>query len=105
MHSKFLIPLGPLLQAFFASLRNLAVEFGQYNIRANTIAPGLIKTDMAKALWENPDILKSVTATNPMRRIGEPDEIGGIAVMLASKAGTYINGQTIVADGGSTISG
>ena len=54
-------------------------------IIANTIAPGLIKTDMAKALWENPDILKSVTATNPMRRIGEPDEIGGIAVMLASK--------------------
>jgi NAD(P)-dependent dehydrogenase (short-subunit alcohol dehydrogenase family) len=91
--------------ADMALARNLAVEFGHYNIRANTIAPGLIKTDMAKALWENPDILKSVTATNPMRRIGEPDEIGGIAVMLASKAGTYINGQTIVADGGSTISG
>ena len=91
--------------ADMALARNLAVEFGQHNIRANTIAPGLIKTDMAKALWENPDILKSVTATNPMRRIGEPDEIGGIAVMLASKAGSYINGQTIVADGGSTISG
>ena len=84
-------------------VKNIAAEFGKNNIRANSIAPGLIKTDFAKALWENPDILKSVLTNTPMKRIGEPDEIAGVAVMLASKAGDYINGQTIVIDGGTTI--
>tara|TARA_B100001029_G_C15058567_1_gene456442 strand:+ start:1996 stop:2763 length:768 start_codon:yes stop_codon:yes gene_type:complete len=84
-------------------VKNLASEFGQFNIRANAIAPGLIKTDFAKALWENPEILKTVTSTVPMRRIGQPDEIAGVALMLASDAGSYINGQTIVVDGGMTI--
>ena len=85
-------------------VKNIAAEFGHKNIRANSIAPGLIKTDFAKALWENPEILKTVLGTTPMQRIGEPDEIAGIAVMLASEAGNYINGQTIVVDGGTTIS-
>ena len=85
-------------------VKNIAAEFGNKNIRANSIAPGLIKTDFAKALWENPDILKTVLGTTPMKRIGEPDEIAGVAVMLASDAGNYINGQTIVVDGGTTIS-
>ena len=85
-------------------VKNIAAEFGNKNIRANSIAPGLIKTDFAKALWENPDILKAVLSTTPMQRIGEPDEIAGVAVMLASDAGNYINGQTIVVDGGTTIS-
>ena len=85
-------------------VKNIAAEFGHKNIRANSIAPGLIKTDFAKALWENPEILKTVLRTTPMQRIGEPDEIAGIAVMLASEAGNYINGQTIVVDGGTTIS-
>tara|TARA_B100000035_G_C21010306_1_gene559302 strand:+ start:292 stop:1059 length:768 start_codon:yes stop_codon:yes gene_type:complete len=85
-------------------VKNIATEFGHKNIRANSIAPGLIRTDFAKALWENPDILKSVLSTTPMKRIGEPDEISGVAVMLASSAGNYINGQTIVVDGGTTIS-
>ena len=85
-------------------VKNIATEFGHKNIRANSIAPGLIKTDFAKALWQNPDILKSVLGTTPMQRIGEPDEIAGVAVMLASDAGNYINGQTIVVDGGTTIS-
>ena len=85
-------------------VKNIAAEFGHKNIRANSIAPGLIKTDFAKALWENPDILKTVLRTTPMQRIGEPDEIAGVAVMLASEAGNYINGQTIVVDGGTTIS-
>ena len=85
-------------------VKNIAAEFGHKNIRANSIAPGLIKTDFAKALWENPDILKTVLTNNPMQRIGEPDEVAGIAVMLASQAGSYINGQTIVVDGGTTIS-
>tara|TARA_A100001037_G_scaffold114855_1_gene104634 strand:- start:2330 stop:3097 length:768 start_codon:yes stop_codon:yes gene_type:complete len=85
-------------------VKNIAAEFGHKNIRANSIAPGLIKTDFAKALWENPDILNSVLSSTPMRRIGEPDEIAGVAIMLASDAGNYINGQTIVVDGGTTIS-
>ena len=84
-------------------VKNLASEYGQFNIRANAIAPGLIKTDFAKALWENPEILKRVTSTVPMRRIGMPNEIAGIALMLASEAGSYINGQTLVVDGGMTI--
>ena len=84
-------------------VKNIAAEFGHKNIRANSIAPGLIKTDFAKALWENPDILKTVLSSTPMQRIGVPDEIAGVAVMLASNAGNYINGQTIVVDGGTTI--
>ena len=84
-------------------VKNIAAEFGHKNIRANSIAPGLIKTDFAKALWENPDILKTVLSSTPMQRIGLPDEIAGVAVMLASEAGNYINGQTIVVDGGTTI--
>jgi NAD(P)-dependent dehydrogenase (short-subunit alcohol dehydrogenase family) len=84
-------------------VRNLAAEYGPMNVRVNAIAPGLIRTDFARALWENPDILKSVTATTPLRRIGEPEELGGIAVFLASKAGSYVTGQTFVIDGGTTI--
>jgi NAD(P)-dependent dehydrogenase (short-subunit alcohol dehydrogenase family) len=84
-------------------VKNIAAEFGNKNIRANSIAPGLIKTDFAKGLWENPDILNTVLQSNPMKRIGEPDEIAGAAIMLSSNAGSYINGQTIVIDGGTTI--
>ena len=84
-------------------VKNIAAEFGHKNIRANSIAPGLIKTNFAKALWENPDILKTVLSSTPMQRIGMPDEVAGVAVMLASNAGNYINGQTIVVDGGTTI--
>ena len=89
--------------ADFQLARNLAVEFGPHNIRVNCIAPGLIKTDFARALWENPETLKSSTARTPLGRIGEPDEIAGAAVFLASKAGAFISGQTIVIDGGATI--
>ena len=84
-------------------VKNIASEFGHCNIRANAIAPGLIKTDFAKALWDNPEILKVFTEKVPMKRIGEPEEIAGVALMLASDAGAYINGQTLVVDGGSTI--
>ena len=84
-------------------VKNYALEFGQYNIRTNAIAPGLFKTDFAKALWENPEILKQSTATCPMKRIGEPDEIGGAAVFLASKAGSFVNGHTLVIDGGTVV--
>jgi len=89
--------------ADFQLARNLAVEYGQHNIRVNCIAPGLIKTDFARALWEDPDILKRSTATAPLRRIGEPDEIAGAAVFLASPAGAFMTGQQIVIDGGTTI--
>jgi NAD(P)-dependent dehydrogenase (short-subunit alcohol dehydrogenase family) len=84
-------------------VKNIAAEFGKNNIRANSIAPGLIKTDFAKDLWSNPDILKTVLRSTPMGRIGIPDEIAGAAVLLASKSGEYINGQTIVIDGGTTV--
>ncbi len=83
--------------------RNLAHEYGPHNVRVNCIAPGLIKTDFAKALWEDPESLKRRTSTTPLRRIGEPDEIAGAAVFLASKAGSFVTGQTIVVDGGVTI--
>jgi NAD(P)-dependent dehydrogenase (short-subunit alcohol dehydrogenase family) len=83
--------------------RNLAVEFGPRNVRVNCIAPGLIKTDFAKALWEDPEMLKQRTGTTPLRRIGEPDEIAGAAIFLASAAGSFVTGQTIVVDGGVTI--
>ena len=83
--------------------RNIAVEYGPFNIRANAIAPGLVRTDFAKYLWENEDILRSATAGSALRRIGEPDEIAGAAVFLASNAGAFTTGQTIVCDGGATI--
>ena len=89
--------------ADFQLARNLAVEFGPHNIRVNCIAPGLIKTDFARALWENPETLKSSNARTPLGRIGVPDEIAGAAVFLASPAGAYMTGQTIVIDGGATI--
>src|SRR6266404_1903403 len=84
--------------------RNLACEYGKHNIRVNCIAPGLIKTDFAKALWDNPENLKASTARSPLLRIGVPDEIAGAAVFMASRAGDFMTGQTVVIDGGATIS-
>jgi NAD(P)-dependent dehydrogenase (short-subunit alcohol dehydrogenase family) len=84
--------------------RNLAVEWGPRNVRVNCLAPGIVRTDFARALWENPEIHKRAVAFCPLRRIGEPDEIAGAAVMLAGKGGRFITGQTIVIDGGVTVS-
>lgn len=89
--------------ADFQLARNYAVEYGQYNINTNCVAPGLIKTDFAKALWDNPKAAEAYNTSHPMRRMGEPDELAGAAILLASPAGRYINGQAIVVDGGSTI--
>jgi NAD(P)-dependent dehydrogenase (short-subunit alcohol dehydrogenase family) len=89
--------------ADFALARNLAVEWGPKNVRVNCIAPGLVKTDFARALWENPDVLARRTERTPLRRIGMPEEIGPIAAFLASPAASFITGQIIVADGGVTI--
>ena len=83
--------------------RNLALEFGPKGVTVNAICPGLVQTDFARALWENPDILKASTARAPLRRIGQPDEIAGMAVFLASKAGAFTTGQSIVIDGGATV--
>lgn len=83
--------------------RNLAVEWGPHNIRANCIAPGLIKTDFARALWENPDIAKKATHGYALKRVGEPDEIAGAAIFLASRAGSFMTGQTMVIDGGGLV--
>lgn len=88
--------------ADFQLARNLAAEFGPAGVRVNCIAPGLVKTDFARALWENPETLKAVTRHTPLRRIGEPHEIAGAAVFLASPASTFMTGQTIIVDGGST---
>ena len=85
--------------------RNLAVEWGKDNIRVNCIAPGLIRTDFARALWENPEIYEATVSKYPLRRIGEPEEIAGAAVFLASDAGSFTTGQTLVIDGGGTIAG
>ena len=84
-------------------VRNLAVELGPDNIRVNAISPGLIRTDFARALWENPEILARRTEGDPLRRIGEPHEVAGAAVFLASRAGGFTTGQNFVIDGGSTI--
>lgn len=84
-------------------VRNLAVEFGPSNVRVNCIAPGLVQTDFARYLWENPELLKQVTDPAPLKRIGQPDEIAGTAVFLCSKAAAYTTGQTLVVDGGLTI--
>jgi NAD(P)-dependent dehydrogenase (short-subunit alcohol dehydrogenase family) len=88
--------------ADFQLARNLAAEFGPSQVRVNCIAPGLIRTDFARALWENPETLKMVTMHTPLQRIGEPHEIAGAAVFLASPASTFVTGQAIVVDGGST---
>jgi NAD(P)-dependent dehydrogenase (short-subunit alcohol dehydrogenase family) len=88
--------------ADFALCRSLAGEWGPKGVRVNAIAPGLVKTDFAKALWEDETNLKKRTANTPLRRIGEPHEIAGAVAYLASDASTFMTGQTIVIDGGVT---
>ena len=82
--------------------RNLAQELGPDNIRVNCIAPGLVKTDFARALWDTPEGEQRARVDTPLRRLGEPDDIAGAAVFLASRAGSWITGQAIVIDGGAT---
>lgn len=84
-------------------VKNLAREFGPANVRINAIAPGLVKTDFAKALWENPENLKASTSNACLGRIGEPREIAGAAVFLGSGASSFMTGQTIVVDGGVVV--
>lgn len=81
----------------------MAQQWAQYNIRVNAIAPGLIKTRFSEALWSNPDILQVVMTRTPLRRVGEPDELVGAVIFLASDASTYVTGHVLVVDGGSAI--
>ncbi|MEK9833668.1 MAG: SDR family oxidoreductase [Rhodospirillaceae bacterium] len=83
--------------------RNLAVELGPDNIRVNAIAPGLVKTDFARALWEDPAFAEPRIAATPLRRLGEPEDIAGTAVFLASEAASWMSGQVLVVDGGATV--
>jgi NAD(P)-dependent dehydrogenase (short-subunit alcohol dehydrogenase family) len=84
--------------------RNLAVEWGPHNVRVNSISPGLIRTEFARPLLDNDTVLQKRLAQTPLRRVGAPEEIAGVAVMLAAPAGAFITGQNIVIDGGTLIS-
>ena len=89
--------------ADFQLVRNLAVELGPHNIRVNAITPGLVRTDFARALWEDEESAAARIARTPLRRLGEPEDIAGIAVYLASDAGRWTTGQSFVVDGGTSI--
>lgn len=89
--------------ADFQLVRNYAVENGQHNIRINAIAPGVVKTDFARALWEDPAAHDATASRTPMRRLGDPRDIAGAAVFLSSQAAAWMTGQAIVIDGGVTI--
>jgi len=78
------------------------VEFGKHNVRVNAIAPGLIQTDFSEYFWKNEKHLARLEATQPIPRVGTPDEIGGIALYLASDESSFVTGQTFVVDGGAT---
>lgn len=84
-------------------MRNLAVEWGGRGVRVNAVLPGLVRTDFAKALWENPKTLQAVEAATPLGRIGEVADLGGVVAFLAGPAAAYITGQTLVVDGGSSV--
>lgn len=84
--------------------RNLAVEWGPRGVCVNAIAPGLIRTPLAEGLMANEAFMARRLAATPLRRVGEPHEVAGVAVMLASAAGGFITGQTLVVDGGTVIS-
>ncbi len=99
------IGLYGLSKAALAQLaRNLAVEWGPSNVRVNAVAPGVIRTPFAETLMENAAFIERRLSLTPLRRVGEPDEIAGVVVMLASRSGGFITGQTLVVDGGTTLS-
>jgi dehydrogenase/reductase SDR family member 4 len=99
-------PGGLLYSATKAALlmmtRNWAVEFGKHNVRVNAIAPGLIQTDFSEYFWKNEKHVARLEATQPIPRVGTPDELGGIALYLASDESSFVTGQTFVVDGGAT---
>lgn len=88
--------------AIMQMARNLAAELGPHGVRANCIAPGLVKTDFAKALWDDPETNKEMSGASHLGRIGEPEEIAGAAVFLASSAASFVTGHVLTIDGGAT---
>ena len=86
--------------ADIALVRNLALEYGPHGVRVNAICPGLIKTDFARALWDNDGARRNAETQTPLRRLGESDDLKGIAVFLAAPASAYITGQAIAVCGG-----
>lgn len=89
--------------ALIGLVRNLAAEFGPQGIRFNAICPGLVKTDFARALWDNPDAERRAQEDIPLRRLGIPEDLAGVAVFLASDASRYMTGQALTVCGGSTM--
>lgn len=96
---------GAAKAALMQLARSLACEWGGHNIRVNAIAPGLIKTEFARALWDDAELARRRVAETPLGRLGEPSDIAGAAVLLASPAGSFMTGQTIIIDGGVTVAG
>ncbi|MBV8580490.1 MAG: SDR family oxidoreductase [Candidatus Eremiobacteraeota bacterium] len=89
--------------ALIGLARSLAAEWGPRGVRVNCLAPGIVKTEFARALWDNPKIAEGATRRAALRRLAEPDDVAGAAVFLAGRAGAYVTGQTIVIDGGTTV--
>jgi NAD(P)-dependent dehydrogenase (short-subunit alcohol dehydrogenase family) len=85
-------------------VRNLVTEIGASNVNVNSINPGAVRTDFSRVLWENPEREKAVVSTIPLGRIGEPEDVAGLALLLVSQAGRYITGQSILVDGGRSVS-
>lgn len=83
--------------------RNLAVEWGPANIRVNAISPGVIHTDFARPLTDDPERMQRRLALTPLRRVGRPEEVAALAVLLAAPGGAFISGQNLIVDGGTTI--
>jgi len=96
-------PYGAVKALLIQYTKTQALALAKKGVRVNCIAPGLVRTDFARALWENPQGLADAMAFTPMGRIGEPDDIAGAAVFLAAPASRYVTGQTIVVDGGATV--
>ena len=99
--------LGSLLYSFTKAglimmTRSWAREFGPQGVRVNAIAPGLIQTDFSEYYWKNEEFLRDLEQTQPIGRVGQPDEIGGLALYLASDEASYVTGQVFVIDGGAT---
>jgi NAD(P)-dependent dehydrogenase (short-subunit alcohol dehydrogenase family) len=103
--SEGIAAYGAAKAALMQLARSLACEWGRHNIRVNSIAPGLIKTDFARALWDDEELARRRVAETPLGRLGEPSDVAGAAVLLASPAGSFMTGQTIIVDGGVTVAG
>ncbi len=106
MHPGFGLGLYSVSKSAILMLsKNQAKEWGKYGVRSNVICPGLIKTKLSTALWQNESLLKQLENNIPSGRIGMPDEMAGLAVLLASDAGAYMTGGVYTADGGYLIAG